>query len=260
MDIRTYNRDAWNREVEAGNKWTIPVSSDVISAARQGQWDIVLTPTKPVPHQWFPNLTDLDVLCLASGGGQQGPILAAAGANVIVFDNSPKQLNQDRMVAERENLDIITIEGDMANLSIFTGESFDLIIHPVSNIFVPDVRPVWDEAYRVLRFGGNLLSGFNNPLIFMFDPELMDEKGKLKVKYSIPYSDLTSPSEKTRIYYREMGWPLEFGHTIDDQIGGQLEAGFIICGFYEDIWPESPLSKFIPSFMATRALKTRSIN
>ena len=72
-------------QVEAGNKWTIPVSSDDISAARRGDWDIVLTPTKPVPHQWFSVLTDLDVLCLASGGGQQGPILAAAGANVTAM-------------------------------------------------------------------------------------------------------------------------------------------------------------------------------
>jgi len=30
--------------------------------------------------------------CLASGGGQQGPVLAAAGAHVTVFDNSPRQL------------------------------------------------------------------------------------------------------------------------------------------------------------------------
>jgi hypothetical protein len=87
----------------------------------------------------------------------------------------------------------------------------------------------------------------------------MDEKGILKVKYSIPYSDLTSLSEKIRRHYRDNGWPLEFGHTLDDQIGGQLEAGFIITGFYEDIWPESPLSKYIPTFMATRAMKTRSL-
>jgi ubiquinone/menaquinone biosynthesis C-methylase UbiE len=151
MDVRSYNREAWNREVEKGNKWTIPVSSEAISAARKGQWEIVLTPTKPVPREWFPYLTNLDLLCLASGGGQQGPILAAAGARVTVLDNSPKQLDQDRKVSERENFDIETIEGDMADLSIFKDESFDLIIHPVSNIFVENIRPVWSEAYRVLR-------------------------------------------------------------------------------------------------------------
>src|SRR5580658_7124734 len=98
------------------------------------------------------------MLCLASGGGQQGPILAAAGANVTVFDNSPAQLAQDRLVAEREGLVIETVQGDMANLCVFKDARFDLIIHPVSNVFVPDVKPVWREAYRILKPGGALLS------------------------------------------------------------------------------------------------------
>lgn len=95
MNIREYNRDAWDREVGHGNRWTVPVSSEVIDAARRGEWGIVLTNGKPAPRDWFPELAGLDVLCLASGGGQQGPILAAAGAHVTVFDNSPQQLAQD---------------------------------------------------------------------------------------------------------------------------------------------------------------------
>jgi 2-polyprenyl-3-methyl-5-hydroxy-6-metoxy-1,4-benzoquinol methylase len=70
------------------------------------------------------------VLCLASGGGQQGPILAAAGARVTVFDNSPQQLAQDRFVARREGLTLETVEGDMRDLSVFADVSFDLIVHP----------------------------------------------------------------------------------------------------------------------------------
>ena len=88
MDIRAYNRTAWNKQVASGNQWTVPVSADMIAAARRGEWTVLLTPTKPVPSAWFPNLKGCDLLCLASGGGQQGPIFAAAGANVTVFDNS----------------------------------------------------------------------------------------------------------------------------------------------------------------------------
>ena len=33
-------------------------------------------------------------------------------------------------------------------------ESFDVVFHPVSNVFAPRVRPVWQEAFRVLRPGG----------------------------------------------------------------------------------------------------------
>src|SRR5579872_3572064 len=99
MDVRSYNSHAWNRQVEKGDRWTVPVSPETIAAARRGDWQVVLTPTRPVPQDWFPPLASLDVLCLASGGGQQGPVLAAAGANVTVLDNSPAQLGQDRLVA-----------------------------------------------------------------------------------------------------------------------------------------------------------------
>ena len=128
MDIRDYNRKAWNREVERGNRWTVPVSPDIVAGAKNGIWDIILTPSKPVPRSWFPDLRGLEVLCLASGGGQQGPIMAAAGANVTVLDNSPEQLNQDRLVAERDSLTITTVEGDMADLYMFPDESFGLIL------------------------------------------------------------------------------------------------------------------------------------
>lgn len=256
MDIRAYNRLAWNREVERGNKWTVPVSREVIAAARQGQWEIVLTPTKPVPRAWFPNLEGLEVLCLASGGGQQAPILAAAGAQVTVLDNSPRQLAQDRLVAERDALTIATVEGDMADLSMFADQSFDLIVHPVSNVFVPDIRPVWAEAFRVLRPGGMLLSGFTNPVIYIFDQELA-ERGVFQVKYALPYSDLTSLAEEARQRYIEQEEPLEFGHTLEDQIGGQIDAGFVITGFFEDYAPEEAFSNYMPTFIATRAIKPR---
>lgn len=256
MDILTHNRKAWDKAVADQGKWSIPVSPQQIEAARGGDWQIVLTPTIPVPKAWFPpDLHGVDVLCLASGGGQQGPILAAAGANVTVFDNSPAQLGQDRLVAERDDLTIHTIEGDMRDLAALEDGSFDLIVHPVSNLFVPAVRPVWQEAFRVLRPGGSLLSGFLNPVTYIFDIFKADEEGVLEVRYSIPFSDLTSLSDADRQRLIDDGAPLEFGHSLDDQIGGQIDAGFVIIGFYEDRWPDFVLDKHIATFMATRALK-----
>jgi SAM-dependent methyltransferase len=259
MDVRAYNRLAWDREVERGNEWTVPVSREAIAAARQGQWEIFLTPSKPVPRDWFPDLEGLDVLCLASGGGQQSPILAAVGAKVTVLDNSPKQLKQDRLVAEKESLAITTIEGDMANLSMLPDQSFDLIVHPVSNVFVPDVRPVWAEASRVLRRGGALLAGFDNPAIHLFDYDLAERTGILQVKYALPYSDLTSLSEEERQRrVIDQGFPLEFSHTLEDQIGGQLDVGFLITGFYEDSYGEEEediLANYMQTYIATRAIK-----
>jgi ubiquinone/menaquinone biosynthesis C-methylase UbiE len=257
MDVLGHNRKAWDQQVEKGNIWTVPVSSEEISEARQGRWRIVLTPTKPVPHEWFPPLQGLDVLCLASGGGQQGPILAAAGANVTVFDNSPAQLNQDRKVAERDGLHLKTVQGDMADLSAFPDQCFDLIVHPTSNTFAPNILPVWKEAFRVLRRGGSLLSGFGNPVMYIFDYDKY-ESGNLEVKHSLPYSDLESLSEEQKQRFIEAGTPFEFGHTLEDQIGGQLAAGFVITGFYEDgtnSVETDPLARYMPIFIATRALK-----
>jgi SAM-dependent methyltransferase len=255
MGVRDYNREAWDREVERGNEWTVPVGPDVIEAARQGRWEILLTETRPVPKDWFPDLQGADVLCLASGGGQQAPVLAAAGANVTVLDNSPGQLAQDRLVAEREGLDLRTVEGDMADLSLFAGESFHLVFHPVSNLFAPEVRPVWVEAFRVLRRGGYLLAGFLNPAVYIFDLELVDSSGELRVRYALPYADATSKSEEDVARQIERGEPLEFSHTLEDQIGGQVEAGFAIVGFYEDRHRDDPIAARMPTYIATRAIK-----
>lgn len=257
MNIREHNRTAWDREVQKGNKWTVPVSPDVIARARRGDWQIVLTPTKPVPADWFPPLQGLNVLCLASGGGQQGPVLAAAGANVVVLDNSPLQLQQDRFVAERDGLTIRTVEGDMRDLSLFAAGSFGLIFHPVSNTFVPDVRPVWRECFRVLCKGGVLLAGFMNPAVYLFDYALADSTGILQVKYRLPYSDDDLPEAERKKRIGE-GQPFEFSHTLQEQIGGQLEAGFVMTGFFEDGPPASknePAAAYMAECIATRAVK-----
>jgi SAM-dependent methyltransferase len=255
MDVRAYNRGAWDREVERENEWTVPVSVAQIEAARRGEWDVLLTNTKPVPRGWFPDLNGLDVLCLASGGGQQAPVFAAAGARVVVFDNSPKQLAQDRFVAERDGLELAIVEGDMKDLSNFSDESFNVVFHPCSNLFVPDVRPVWREAFRVLRHGGVLLAGFLNPIAFLFDAELA-EHGRLEVRHSLPYSDIDSLTDDERTRRIGNGDPLEFGHMLADQIGGQIDAGFLISGFYEDRHGDADsVAKYTPTMIATRAIK-----
>ncbi|MCK5646419.1 MAG: class I SAM-dependent methyltransferase, partial [Anaerolineales bacterium] len=235
-----------------------PVSTEEIEAARNGDWEIVLTNNIPIPKEWFPPLENTDVLCLASGGGQQGPIMAAAGAHVTVLDYSTNQLAQDRLVAQRDSLEIKTVQGDMADLNMFDDQTFDLIVHPVSNTFVPDVRPVWAEAFRVLRSGGALLSGFTNPLAYLFDEELAESEGILRVVYSIPYSDVENLPQVKMEKYIEAKSPLEYSHTLDDQIGGQIEVGFLIAGFYEDRSSEDEddlLSEYIPIFIATKAIK-----
>lgn len=250
MDIVKYNKSAWDNYVDKKDRWTIPVSDEALKNVKKGNWSVVLTATKAVPHNWFPPLKDLKILGLASGGGQQGPILAALGADVTIFDNSEKQLQQDKKVSDQFNLDIKTIQGDMRDLSVFADNSFDLIFNPCSILFVDDVLPVWKECFRVLKPKGILMTGLINPISFQLDEE------SLKLIYKLPFSDLHSlPTEKLEVLKKNQE-PLVFGHSLTDQIGGQLDAGFTITALYEDNWNgENKMDEFLPAFLATRAIK-----
>ncbi len=258
-DTRAYNREAWDRQVAEGNMWTVPVSTERIEAARRGDWSVVLVGQTPT-RGWLPKpIAGRDVLCLASGGGQQGPILAAAGARVTVFDNSPAQLARDREAATAHGLEIRTVKGDMVDLGAFEDESFDVVFHPVSNLFSSQVRPVWREAFRVLRPGGLLLAGFMNPAGFIFDWTHADRTGELRVRYRLPYSDEADLPADELTQRRSDGVPLEFSHSLADQIGGQLEAGFLLTELTESHRGASegsdPLTAYLPIYIATRAQK-----
>ncbi|MCA0173173.1 class I SAM-dependent methyltransferase [Bacillus sp. RAR_GA_16] len=256
MKIKDYNQGIWDKKVEDGVVYTKPVTHKIIEESRKGCWSISVTTEKPVPRHWFPDsLEGVTILCLASGGGQQGPVLAAAGAEVTVVDLSEKQLEQDRIVAQRENLQLSALQGDMTDLSFFASQTFDLIVHPVSNGFVENILPVWKEAARVLKDNGTLISGFANPLLYLFDDE-KEERGVLDVKNTIPFSPLEQLSDDELKAYKENNQALEFGHTLEDQIQGQIDAGFLIAGFYEDDFGGSRLiDHYTKTFIATRAIK-----
>lgn len=257
MDVLEHNQQSWDAQSRRGSDWCTPVDPETIARARSGDWSVILTPVKPVPPDWFGELAGKEVLCLASGGGQQAPTLAAAGARVTSFDFSSEQLAKDWAVAEREGLDLATVQGDMADLSLFLDESFDLIFHPVSNVFVPDVAAVWRECYRVLRPGGSLLAGFMNPDFYLFDHADLDRGGPLEVRRALPYSDLRDLSPEALAELLAEGTALEFSHSLDTQIGEQIAAGFAITGFYEDRWSDEAtrLNPFMPTTLATRATR-----
>lgn len=258
MDIFKYNATFWDIQAELQNEWSKPVSYEKVEAAKNGQWEVHLT-KKKLPENWLPKqIKNKDILCLASAGGQQAPVLAAAGANVTVFDVSEKQLELDRYVAKRNNLTLKTIQGNMTDLHGIVDDSFDYIIHPISNLYVPDLTPVWRQCYRALRPQGLLLASFYNPILFIFEKNKeLEEKGLLKPKFKLPYSDIDhlEPSIQNQKPINKEA--LVFGHTLSSQINGQLEAGFLLSGFYEDDHP-SPrflIEEYMQTMIATKAIK-----
>ena len=132
--------------------------------------------------------------------GRQSPILAAAGANVTVFDASEKQLLADRMVADCDGLELETSQGDMADLSCFGHSAFDFIFHLCSNCFAEDLRPVWREGYRVLRPGGSIVSLYVKPIHGLLDPDF-EKQGTFQFKFSMPHPDLQLSNEESENWF-----------------------------------------------------------
>ena len=258
IDSHRHNRDAWDAESRSGSSpWCQPIDEPTIDKARSGHWKVILTPMRSVPMTWFDGVEGKRVLCLASGGGQQVPILAAAGARVTSFDISKEQLAKDELVGRRDGLDIELVQGDMTDLSYFEAERFDLVFHPVSNVFSSNIRVVWRECHRVLAVGGRLLAGFMNPAYFLFDHDALETGQPLLVRNRLPFSEATGlPPTKLKQRLDEPS-ALQFSHSLSDQIGGQIDAGFVISGFYEDGWTDeaSRLNRYMPIFIATLAIK-----
>jgi SAM-dependent methyltransferase len=244
-DINSNVIDGW---VDNNWEWGIPISHETYVKAAEGEWNVVLTPVKPVPKEWFPDFKGCKVLGLASGGGQQMPIFTALGANCTVMDYSQRQLESEAMVAEREGYSINIVRADMTKQFPFEDESFDMIFHPVSNRDVEDVLHVWKECCRVLKKGGLLIAGMDNGINYIFDEE------ETTLIYKLPFN----PLKDSEIYKMCMDTDsgIQFSHTIEEQVGGQLKAGFVLTDLYEDTNGSGRLHEYkVPTFVATRAVK-----
>ncbi len=244
-DINAQTIDRW---VDEGWEWGVPITHEQFLKAKQGEWNMVLTPVKPVPKQWFPPLKGKKVLGLASGGGQQMPIFAAQGALCFLLDYSKRQIQSDLDVAAREGYEINAVRADMTKPLPFDSESFDIIFHPVSNCYIEDVAHVWRECYRLLKKGGVLFAGLDNGVNFLFGE---DER---EIKHKLPFNPLKDGALMSELQADDNG--VQFSHTIEEQIRGQLKAGFRLLDLYEDTNGKGFLHDMgVPTFWATLAVK-----
>ncbi len=243
QDVNAATIDRW---VTEGWEWGRPVDHQTYRRAAEGDWSLLLTPTKPVPRSWYPPLEGTQVLGLASGGGQQMPILTAAGARCTVLDYSPAQLEAERQVAAREGYDIDIVRADMTEPLPFADASFDLVINPVSLCYVREVEPIWREVARVLRPGGVLLAGLDTGLNYVVD------EAEQRIVRGLPFDPLANPALMAELEAEDDG--VQFSHTLDELLGGMLRAGFAIDDLFEDVNGEGRLSELgIPTMLAVRA-------
>ncbi len=244
-DLNAATIDRW---CAAGWEWGRPIGHEDYLRAKNGEWGVLLTPVKPVPRAWFGELAGARVLGLAAGGGQQMPIFAALGAVCTVLDYSEAQLNAEKLVAEREGYAVEIVRADMTKPLPFADGSFDLIFHPVSNCYVREVEPIWRECHRVLRPGGRLLAGLDNGLNFAFD------EAERELQNRLPYDPTADPGLMEESLRND--WGVQFSHTIEEQIGGQLRAGFELRDIYGDTNGSGRLHEYnVPAFYATLAIR-----
>ena len=212
-----------NALVESNVNWSACATPEEMQKAREGQLSLKFF-NKEIPTEWLKDIKGKKVLCLAGAGGLQAPLLACAGAEVTVLDLSEKMLAKDRAVAEKEQLNIRIEKGNMCDLSRFPDSSFDYILNPPSLMYVPDVRPVFKECYRVLKAGGIFIMAAPNPINYMCDFVNDENGGYYKAVNRMPYCSSD---------FDEMGDWVEYGHTMEDYIGGQIQCGFVINGYVE---------------------------
>ena len=247
-----HNQRAWDARVSKKDTFTQPAHDHEFA-----------DPLKTVDGiGWLGgNIRGQRLLCLAGGGGRQGPLYAAAGAEVTVVDISPAMLELDREVATQRKLNLKTVEASMDDLSSLTNDHFDIVIHPVSTCYMVDVTPIFREIARVTRRGGLYISQHKQPTSLQADTETSPQGYELSEPYyrNGPLPDVTGSR------HRESG-TLEYLHRWEQLIGLMCRAGFVIEDLVEplhavpDALPGSfgHRSQFVAPYVRIKARRTSS--
>jgi SAM-dependent methyltransferase len=213
-EIAAANQRLWEEEVKRGCGYTVPwLDLDVDLLQRYAGGELASLP-EPLdclsPPSILAGVARKDVLCLASGGGQQSAVFGLLSARVTVVDLAEGQLRCDRRAAEHYGYEVTTLHADMRDLSALDDEAFDLVYQAPSLCYVPSVREVYAEVSRVLRSGGRYRAEYHQPVTQFV---AWDGEG---YRITEPYSE--------RVQRREDGG-IEFRHYMDDIFGGLVEAG-----------------------------------
>ncbi|MEM7111071.1 MAG: class I SAM-dependent methyltransferase [Chloroflexota bacterium] len=231
-EVAEYNQKRWSALVQAGVSFGKPF----VDFNRDKALDF-LDEWAEVRRLGFTDFTSHDVLCLASGGGQQSVCFSLLGANVTVLDLTPEQLDGDRAMAQKYGFDVQIEQGDMRDLSRFPDASFDLVYQPYSINFVPDPLLVLSEVGRVLRENGRYYLQFANPLFNMEETDWTEKGYPIRQPYiqgqSSTPEDFLWHVEQPDGSIKKMEGPQEFTHTLSTLVNGLGNNGLHIFAMYE---------------------------
>jgi SAM-dependent methyltransferase len=203
------------------------------------------------------------ILCLAAGGGKQGPLYAAAGADVTVVDISPAMLELDRIVSQQRHLNLRLVESTMEDLSMFADQSFDIVVQPVSSCYVPDLAAVYREVARVIRFEGIYISQHKQPVSLRSSIQ----PGPLGYIVQIPCDQSEAlPDSRRNNLIREPGTK-EYVHAWQQLIGDLCRAGFVIEDLLEPDHADATAApgtfghrcRFIAPYVRIKARRTTTV-
>jgi len=213
--IQQRNRQAYDRMVQTRHFLTQPVSAQELASPLA---------TLDAKGWLGGNIRGWNVLCLAAGGGRQGPLYCAAGARVTVLDISSAMLQLDRQVSAHLGINYQIIQGEMSDLSMFRPDEFDLVAHPVSTCYVADVETVFTQVARVLRPGGLYISQHKQPMNLQASLEM--NQGRYVVETPVGYPAKSLAIGQASLL-REPD-TVEFAHSLDAILGGICRAGMFI--------------------------------
>jgi SAM-dependent methyltransferase len=232
MTSISHNQNAWNKMAMSQHRLTRPCTDADLK-----------NPLASVDSLgWLgESIAGQNVLCLAAGGGRHGPIYCAAGANVTVVDLSPVMLEMDKKEAQKRSMNIRTICTSMENLSMLDPASFDLVIHPVSTCYVPDVQPVFQAIARVSKPNALYISQHKQPASLQVLARPNEHGFHIRHQY---YRTDRLPDEADSLV-REAGTH-EYLHRWEQIIGGICRAGFVIEDLVEPMHadPTEPAGTF----------------
>ncbi|MEM8732861.1 MAG: class I SAM-dependent methyltransferase [Planctomycetota bacterium] len=214
-EVLNGNRRAWDRMAKHQHVLAQPAREDELN-----------DPMKIINGAGWLNggIHGWNVLCLAAGGGRHGPLYAAAGGNVTVVDLSPAMLAQDREMAERHGMTIRTVETSMDDLAALGDGEFDLVVHPVSTCYLPDLSRLFGEVARIVRPGGLYISQHKQPANLQASLETQTGRYVIEQAYydRTPVPPATAPNK-----LREPDTH-EFAHSWESILGGICRNGFVV--------------------------------